>query len=105
MENSREPLQQLTEIRDLMERSSRFISLSGLSGISAGIIALAGSAIAFFYLGYDQRYFTLKPYTEMISGFKSFHPWLYITLDAMVMLILPCHPASISPHGGPGERT
>lgn len=43
-----EQLQQLSEIRSLMERSSRFISLSGLSGVGAGITALIGSAIAYW---------------------------------------------------------
>jgi hypothetical protein len=40
----------LREIRDMMERSSRFISLSGWSGISAGLIALAGSYYAYSYI-------------------------------------------------------
>ena len=48
---------QLTEIRNLMERSSRFLSLSGLSGVSAGIVALLGATVAFFYMDYDLRYF------------------------------------------------
>lgn len=39
-------LSDLRQIRQLMERSSKFISLSGLSGISAGIIALIGAFIA-----------------------------------------------------------
>ncbi|GAB3042822.1 hypothetical protein [Spirosoma pulveris] len=43
MYESREHLQTLTEIRSLMERSSKFLSLSGLSGVSAGLIALAGA--------------------------------------------------------------
>lgn len=43
-----EQLQQLSEIRDLMERSSRFISLSGMSGVSAGIIALIGAGLAYW---------------------------------------------------------
>ncbi|MFK7757277.1 MAG: hypothetical protein AB8B53_10140 [Flavobacteriales bacterium] len=38
--------EQLEHIEKLMQRSTRFISLSGLSGISAGIIALIGSAWA-----------------------------------------------------------
>ena len=38
-----EPLQEIKDIRRIMERSSRFISLSGLSGIAAGLCALAGS--------------------------------------------------------------
>lgn len=40
----------LRDIKDLMNRSSRFISLSGLSGILAGVYALIGAAIAYFYL-------------------------------------------------------
>jgi hypothetical protein len=48
MEN-KEPLQQLAEIRSMMERSSRFISLSGLSGILAGTYALLGAAFVKYY--------------------------------------------------------
>lgn len=40
-------LQDLTEIRSMMERSSRFISLSGLSGVFAGMFALVGAYIAY----------------------------------------------------------
>ena len=43
---------QLKEIRSMMERSSRFISLSGLSGISAGIVALIGAALGWWYIHY-----------------------------------------------------
>ena len=50
--NSREEhLDNLTEIRSLMERSSRFISLSGASGISAGIVAIIGAAAVSIYHG------------------------------------------------------
>jgi hypothetical protein len=37
-------------IRDMMEKSSKFLSLSGLSGIFAGLTAIAGAAFAYFYL-------------------------------------------------------
>jgi len=37
----------LLHIRSMMERSSRFISLSGLSGVFAGITALIGGGYAF----------------------------------------------------------
>ena len=43
-------LEDLTEIKDLMSRSSRFLSLSGLSGVLAGVYALVGAAIAYFFL-------------------------------------------------------
>ncbi|MEO6150221.1 MAG: hypothetical protein ABIN95_07865 [Mucilaginibacter sp.] len=38
----------LASIRNLMERSSKFISLSGLSGILAGIYALIGSGFIYY---------------------------------------------------------
>ena len=47
---AQDPLAQLTEIRAIMERSSRFLSLSGLSGVGAGVVALAGTAVAHAYL-------------------------------------------------------
>ena len=39
---------ELTSIRNLMERSSKFISLSGLSGVLAGVYALIGAGLAYF---------------------------------------------------------
>jgi hypothetical protein len=42
----------LASIRNAMERSSKFISLSGLSGILAGLYALAGAAAAYYVLQY-----------------------------------------------------
>lgn len=48
-----EHLEQLKEIRSMMERSSKFLSLSGLSGISAGVCALAGAWYAYQKLHID----------------------------------------------------
>ena len=39
-------LESVNEIKELMEKSSKFISLSGLAAIMAGIYALAGAYIA-----------------------------------------------------------
>jgi hypothetical protein len=49
--NHNEHLETLSEIRSMMERSSRFISLSGLSGVAAGCSALLGAAMVYVYLG------------------------------------------------------
>jgi len=46
MEQDQQDLRALTDIRNMMERSSRFISLSGWSGIAAGISALVGAFLA-----------------------------------------------------------
>lgn len=43
MPNSNEHLDALHDIKQMMERSSRFISLSGLSGIAAGVCALVAA--------------------------------------------------------------
>lgn len=45
------PKDDLQHIRQMMERSSRFISLSGLSGVMAGVVALIGAAIAWHLIG------------------------------------------------------
>jgi hypothetical protein len=47
MSPNQDSLHTLTEIRNLMERSSKFLSLSGLSGVFAGIFALIGAAAAY----------------------------------------------------------
>ncbi len=47
MSNKQEGLQALQDIRNIMERSSRFISLSGWSGIAAGVCALAGGWLVY----------------------------------------------------------
>ncbi len=46
MDEQQQSLDELQLIRRMMERSSRFISLSGFSGIAAGLSALAGAWFA-----------------------------------------------------------
>ena len=49
--------QDLASIRQLMERSSRFISLSGLSGVFAGTYALIGAFVAYLLIYYPNSPF------------------------------------------------
>jgi hypothetical protein len=46
MDKPAQGLETLNDIKRMMERSSRFISLSGWSGITAGLCALAGAGFA-----------------------------------------------------------
>ena len=46
MEQEHPALHTLKDIKQMMERSSRFISLSGLSGVAAGICAITGAWFA-----------------------------------------------------------
>lgn len=50
MNQQQDQLETLHEIRNIMDRSSRFISLSGLSGVAAGVSALIGAAVVKWHL-------------------------------------------------------
>ena len=56
MKDKNQYLESIQEIRSIMERSSRFMSLSGLSGIAAGATAIISGTIAYFYLGSTWRH-------------------------------------------------
>ncbi len=57
MNDQQHSLEAIHDIKRMLERSSRFISLSGLSGVSAGVCALLGSWLAYPYVfGYRNLY-------------------------------------------------
>lgn len=51
MTESDQHLAALQDIKQMMEKSSRFLSLSGLSGVAAGGCAIIGAAIAYSWIG------------------------------------------------------
>jgi len=69
----KDSIDQLNQIKAMMEESSKFISLSGLSGVMAGITALAGAAYGYFVIKsnlddslYDGFYFSLNSITVSV---------------------------------------
>lgn len=54
-------IQALHDIKRIMEKSTRFLSLSGLSGVAAGLIALAGAYVA--HLRIDHYRALVQPYS------------------------------------------
>jgi hypothetical protein len=50
-QTTEQSLETLQDIKRMMERSSRFISLSGLSGVSAGACAIIGAFVAHTWIG------------------------------------------------------
>jgi hypothetical protein len=62
----------LSSIRTMMERSVKFISLSGLAGVLAGIYALIGAAIAYFMIHYPISPFRYRIYSvnDPVTLFK-----------------------------------
>ncbi|WP_445666268.1 hypothetical protein [Fodinibius sp. AD559] len=53
MKEEQNYIQDLAEIRSMMERSSKFLSLSGLAGVMAGIYGLAGAYIAYSIFNFN----------------------------------------------------
>lgn len=53
MKVERDYLRDIAEMRAMMERSSKLLSLSGLAGIMAGIYALAGAYIAYSVFNFN----------------------------------------------------
>ncbi len=70
MDKRNEQLEHLSEIRSLMERSSRFISLSGLSGIAAGVFALIGAAAVYVYFDISPFDDHLVYYADVVAAEK-----------------------------------
>lgn len=70
MEDHKKYLDDLSDIKNIMERSSRFLSLNGLSGIIVGIYALIGAGVAYRLLDYENgftvRYITLEQIKSLI---------------------------------------
>ncbi len=83
MEDKNQHLDTLSEIRSMMEKSTKFISLSGLSGIFAGIFALIGSVVAYYYLISisENHYFSL------LGGDVYIEFYLFFFLNASFVLL------------------
>ncbi len=84
MKSEHNYIKDLSDIRQMMERSTRFMSLTGWSGIMAGVYALLGAFIAYrmFYSGADGELMTRmsgKPETGMI---------IQLFLVAAIVLVL-----------------
>lgn len=80
-------VEDLREIRNLMERSARFLSLSGLAGVVVGLLALASVAIAYSSLGISighTGYYKLIP---QVYGalFANFGAVLLLSLAAGIL--------------------
>lgn len=77
----------LSSIRNMMERSSRFISLSGLSGILAGIYALAGAAYVFLFI-YDQHAVVPDQTYRIPETPNTHHHIVTLITVALIVLVL-----------------
>jgi len=87
MSSNQESLHTLNEIRDLMERSNKFLSLSGLSGVFAGVFALVGAAVAYVRLKTDWFTESFSSYDRADSLDQS-EVVRFLFLDGFLILFL-----------------
>ncbi len=81
----RKPEQELADIKSMMERSTRFLSLSGLAGVLAGIYSFVGAGIAYYWI-----YFPETDYgqgTPMMTGHELMNKLLIISLVVLLLAI------------------
>lgn len=70
-----------------MEKSSRFLSLSGLSGVFAGLIAIGGAFVAYFFI-LDKGSIHFDEYLRGLPAKQTFSVGLQLLADAAVVLVL-----------------
>jgi len=84
---NKDPKEDLLAIRNMMERSSKFLSLSGLSGVFAGFCALAGAAVAYFLI-LDSGQIQYDQYLQSLGNTSTNSVRLFLGIDAVAVLIV-----------------
>ncbi len=86
MDQQQEQLESIKAIRNMMERSSRFLSLSGFSGAIVGIMAIVGVIVAYHFLGmsFDQPGY----YNKLVNADGSLNGPIFQFLFSELILLL-----------------
>jgi len=83
MKEQQDYIRDIAEIRSMMERSSKFLSLSGWAGIMAGIYALFGAYIAYAYFSFNPGEIADRSLTESSSLFNV----IFLALGILVLAL------------------
>jgi hypothetical protein len=81
-------LEDIKEIKSLMNKSTRFISLSGMSGVMAGIYALIGSVIGYMIIKNAQRNGQRDTLDRLFTTVWDQNPSLQILVVAFGVLVM-----------------
>jgi hypothetical protein len=85
MENEQNYSEDIKTIKKIMEESSRFLSLSGLSGLFAGMIAIAGGCVAQYGI-LKSRSFFINDMVTTLSDKELSSVKIQIVADAFIVL-------------------
>ncbi len=80
MKEEKDYIRNIADIRSMMERSSKFLSLTGWAGIMAGIYALAGAFIAY-------TVFNFNPDEVVYSKSSEEHPFNLLSIIILAFVI------------------
>lgn len=84
MKKEQDYLRDIAEIRNMMENSSKFLSLSGWAGILAGIYALAGACVAYWILDFNPQQVGSTVAEKL--GFSS-NIWQLVLLGLLILVL------------------
>jgi hypothetical protein len=87
MDSKSNYFEDLKIIKKVMEESSRFLSLSGLSGLFAGLIALAGATVAGLLIMKSRILLTDEFVTGLSSDGSGIHRALLIIVLSLVLIL------------------
>jgi len=106
MNESEKLLTELKDIRNIMERSSRFLSLSGLSGILIGVYALIGAFIAYriVYIQFPSQFKQEYVNDVIIQIFIIGASVLMLSLFTVFLLTIKKARKEQKPIWGPGSK-
>lgn len=79
MKKNKDYIRDIAEIRSMMERSSKFLSLSGWAGIMAGIYALVGAFIAYAFLDF--------PPDEIFDSSSSLFEIIFLAIAILILAL------------------
>jgi uncharacterized membrane protein len=80
-------LQDIQEIKKMMSRSTQFISLSGISGILAGIYALVGAFLAYQTIYFDVQ-ITESSYKHLVISYSAIQKLWLIAASVLVASVI-----------------
>jgi hypothetical protein len=87
MKRDTKSIEDIKAIRKIMEESTRFFSLSGLSGVFAGATAVAGALVAYIFI-FDNGTIRYEDYLTTLSIQEALTIRLQLIADAAIVLIL-----------------
>ena len=87
METNQSSAEELKTIRKMMEESTKFLSLSGLSGLFPGLFAIAGAVVVWFMV-LDSGNISYAEASESIAGKSLIEIKIQLVIVAMSVLFL-----------------